>query len=148
MGGRGSCMYTTTPILWNIFLVDYSLSAFRWNVPSQATRTWFCKDNLLRDLELCTLKKIKSELWVNARTNRDFTCMYKIECFTSLNLSLNFKYTIASLIMCRILTVSTSCKRPISTGRLSPLGPSLILGLISVLEKSPKLFSTIHLISR
>lgn len=56
----------------------------------------------------------------------------KNECFTSLNLSLNFKYmyTTAPLIMCRILTVSTTCRRPISTGRLSPLGPSLILGLI------------------
>lgn len=53
----------------------------------------------------------------------------KNECFTSLNLSLNFKYTTAPLIMSRILTVSTTCRRPISTDRLSPLGPSLILGL-------------------
>lgn len=69
------------------FLVDFSSSAFRENVPSQSQKHGSVKIIYSEILSCAHFENIKSELWANTRTNRDFTCMHKIECFTLLNLS-------------------------------------------------------------
>lgn len=70
------------------FLVDFSSSAFRENVPSQPQKHGSVKIIYSKILSCAHFENIKSKLWANTRTiNRDFTCMHKIECFTSLNLS-------------------------------------------------------------